>query len=1031
MEGNTNISTKTLPKPIPVPTNRDSPGSKHTRSSSTASNRPAAGGHARTPSADHLIVPARLDTAPQRKRQESLDTLGRQTHAHSLATPTPLRLQTQTQAPIRPPSREHSHPLPARKQSRELPRTLKPRSHTLPAPTAETREERHSRMRKLSSREMLYPNPDAAKQAFQAQRAAHPPPSHRRPPTPHTSFRRASRSIKKVDSDHSIRSRVSFDSTRSRRSDNSNRSRRSQKTDDSGGSDDETIGDDWEPHFRMNTSVGPAGEAIEVIGLGRKTPRHRTFNTGLLKPALRSTSRVNSRVNLREDGGMTPTPERNGKREKPLPSRPMSYVASIGGTFSRLAPSSHKRNRHASHQPNPSSSSYQDESLLGASASVLSRSGSRATQHSQNANPAGLRSLFSSLSIGNGNHNRHETTSSFDNSNNNSSRLGSSQDLHQPSSIAPSRASRRHPIVPADDLYLYLKLAEVCSWDRWPIPTAPGQGKRGIWGGRTSLSFDELGWEWHRRLSAAEEARMAGRMLGTWENAGRSWERGVLDFQQENVPSHPIDPANRWGTQIFALPAEGFDTLEFFDEAIFHAEDLGLLSWITGTLLQTAVSTLHMLRYSSQTFTFHLIPAPRPPHLHHSSSSLSYDSPNHSHGSRPHYLWEGFGTMVLVNKSNDVDRAMVLEIRPPSVVDSSAMKEFARGKGGEGWWAFYGETCVGDVGQANLLQAQVYDSCIQNQVFFFAVTNLKYWVFGQFNSNYTRCTVSPVIDRRGRDPSLMQCLTAWVVRAVDERPRGTDPLQAHSHTSSLATPPQDSSQEQDRDRDRRHRRPSHGHIHGHSHSHTQSRDESPYSEGMRSRHNRTGSRSSFSLPPNPQGYDYPFPHPQPNGTSTGPTPVYPISTPNGTQTVFPITMPMNPNHNNNHNHNHNYNHNHNHNHDHMMQPEYGNYGLPSYNDISMTMTSPVGSSMSPGPYAQPGHGHAMNQLGMNMNYGGGWAAPSSNIGGVASSSRAFSPTPTHAPTPVPGHGHGHGGMPYNFGTSWYGGGGMFSWPGMR
>ncbi|WVR00179.1 hypothetical protein IAU59_007321 [Kwoniella sp. CBS 9459] len=1003
MEGGT---TKSLHKPVPDTTNRDSPGSRHTRSSSTASNRPT-GGHARTPSADHLLVPERLDTAPQRKRQESLDTLRRQAHSHSLAAihtpPRPL-----PHAPVRSPSREQSHPVPSRKQSRELPRTPKPRSHTLPAPT-ETREERHSRMRKLSSREVLYPDPDAAKQAFQAQRAAHPTPFHRRPPTPHTSSRRSSRSVKKVNSDRSVRSRVSFDSTRSRKSNNSNRSRQSHNSDDSDDPDDTRNEGHWESRFGMNTSVGPAGEAIEVIGLGRKTPRHRTFNPGLLKPILRSTSRLNSRVDLREESGVTPTPERSVKKEKPLPSRPMSYVTSIGDTFSRLAPSSQKRNRHASHQPTPSAAAYQDERLLGASASVLSRPESRATQFSQNNNQAGIRSLFSSLSIGNGHGSRNDlTSSSFDNSNNISSRFGSTHDLHQ--QPPASRSSRRQPILPADDLYTYLKLAEVCSWDRWPVPNAQNQGRRGIWGGRRTLGFEETSWEWHRRLGAAEEARIAGRMLGSWESAGRGWERGILDFQQENVPSHPIDPANRWGTQIFALPAEGFDTLEFFDEALPHAEDLGLLSWITGTLLQTAVSTLHMLRYSSQTFSFHLIPSPRPPHLQQSSSSLLYDSPNVHQTGRPHYLWDGFGTMVLVNKNNDVDRAMVLEIRPPSVVDSSVMKEFAKGKGGEGRWAFYGETCVGDVGQANLLQAQVYDSCVQNQVFFFTVTNLKYYVFGQFNSNYTRCTVSPVVDRRGREPSVMQCLTAWVIRAVDERPRGTDDSQTHGHTTSLASPLLDSDRE--RERDRRRRRPSHGQ--NHTQGYGQSRDAPPYSDYPRSRHGRSNSRSSFSLPPNPQEYDYQSPSPYPQPTTgaahpalgnNGPTPVYPISTPNGTQTVFPVNMTMSSNH--------------------PMQPDYGNYGLPSYNDLSMA--SPVGSSMSPAPYAQPQPGLGM----IGVNYGG-WPALSSNFGGA--SARAFSPTPQHghAPTPVqmPGQGHGHGGMPYNLGTSWYGGG-MFSWPGMR
>jgi hypothetical protein len=63
------------------------------------------------------------------------------------------------------------------------------------------------------------------------------------------------------------------------------------------------------------------------------------------------------------------------------------------------------------------------------------------------------------------------------------------------------------------------------------------------------------------------------------------------------------------------------------------------------------------------------------------------------------------------------------------------------------------------------------------------VTNLKQWVFGSFvspqaqrirdpadqqNSSFSACTTSPVIERKQKEPSLMQCLTTWVVRSVDE-----------------------------------------------------------------------------------------------------------------------------------------------------------------------------------------------------------------------------------------------------------------------
>ena len=52
----------------------------------------------------------------------------------------------------------------------------------------------------------------------------------------------------------------------------------------------------------------------------------------------------------------------------------------------------------------------------------------------------------------------------------------------------------------------------------------------------------------------------------------------------ENVPAAPIDIVNRWGKQIFALPARGFDTLEFHDEKAGQAADMGLLSWLTGSV---------------------------------------------------------------------------------------------------------------------------------------------------------------------------------------------------------------------------------------------------------------------------------------------------------------------------------------------------------------------------------------------------------------------------------------------------------------
>ena len=128
-----------------------------------------------------------------------------------------------------------------------------------------------------------------------------------------------------------------------------------------------------------------------------------------------------------------------------------------------------------------------------------------------------------------------------------------------------------------------------------------------------------------------------------------------------------------------------------------------------------------MLRYSSQSFTFHMIPT---------SSPAPYNTSN------AHALWDGFGTLALVNKSSETDRAMIIEVRPPSICDGSVMRDFARTGRSEGWWHLPAQFCVGDSGQANLLQAQVYDSCVQNGVYFFAVTNTKHWVFGHFVSTH-------------------------------------------------------------------------------------------------------------------------------------------------------------------------------------------------------------------------------------------------------------------------------------------------------
>ncbi|WVQ74284.1 hypothetical protein IAR50_003881 [Cryptococcus sp. DSM 104548] len=744
------------------------------------------------------MVPERADTATERRRRESLDTIGRERRgmdtAHQAQVQHQHQGQAQAQAQV---ARPAGKPSPTQAQIyaqqahpshvRALPNVPPAKVQAHPHPPAQAQPDPYPQpspqpSRHLSNNETIYPFPSAAQQAFLAERLATP--SHRKVPPPHTSSgsrrRRASSgssgaapggvpgmsTLSRVDSDRSIRSRVSFDSTRSRGSQRTLRSDLGYESDQDSQPAGPAI---WFDHAKNGGGgglagtfmKGPGGEPVEVIGLGTKRPKHRTYASDMLKPILRSSSRMtisrtNTAASMRGPGqsqgqvqGVQGVREVQGV-EKPLPSRPMSVVGSFMGSLKGQKTLTRSRSARSSSRDGEREGYQQVEPTPRVEAGdPRARNHDRSNMSGENQ-AMGLRHLFTGLSLGDSQH-----------------------APPQPPFSAPpmSLNSNRGLIKPADNLLEYLRTVRVPLWDDWPQqtgarPSAGGMGMgkgMGVWpggGGRGRRSkWEDMGWEWGRRLDEAEKVK-SYRVLRGWERSGREWERDVIEFQRENVPAYPIDLDNRWGVQIFALQAKGFDTLEFYDDSLEGAEDRGLLSWLSGSILQTAVSTLHMLRYSSQVFTFHLIPSVPPP-------------TNHMPHSGKHFLWDGFGTMVLVNKADDTDRSMVIEIRPPSVVDAGVIKEFAKGRGGGEWWAMIREEVLSEVGQANLLQAQVYDACVQNQVYFFAVTNLKLWVFGQFSPDYTFCTVSPIIDRKEREPSLMQCLTTWVIRSVDERPRVT------------------------------------------------------------------------------------------------------------------------------------------------------------------------------------------------------------------------------------------------------------------
>lgn len=95
-------------------------------------------------------------------------------------------------------------------------------------------------------------------------------------------------------------------------------------------------------------------------------------------------------------------------------------------------------------------------------------------------------------------------------------------------------------------------------------------------------------------------------------------------------------------------------------------------------MLKTAVSALHLLRYNARDFGFHVLPASLAPrvttgeqgHHHFERGGRSIDAPAE--------LPDGCGTLVLVNKQVVKDRAMVVLVRPPWLIGSAELKDFAK-----------------------------------------------------------------------------------------------------------------------------------------------------------------------------------------------------------------------------------------------------------------------------------------------------------------------------------------------------------------
>jgi hypothetical protein len=330
--------------------------------------------------------------------------------------------------------------------------------------------------RRMSPTETIYPDSQAAHAAFEDERANNP--LHRRVPTPYS--RR--RSVSSIRSNHSARSA---------RTDGG--SVDSEKTLGGAAATDAIIGPD-EPHFGSSRGIGPPRDAIQVIGLGRKEPRHRKYDSHLLKPAIRGAA---------GSGSSQISPATGGRQDKPLPSRPSSFIVPTGD-HSPLGPEFRYISQRPPERP-----------------SLTPRSQSRSHVRS-GSQLGGLRSLLSSLSL--------DPALPLT--------AGGAAQGARPPFARRSTSRTESVIVPADDLFTYLRVVELPSWSAWP---SDKESKRytaslgSLINPVRSKGLDQMPWAWHRRMEAAEAARSTGRALISWEATGRHWEKKILDCTRGRI----------------------------------------------------------------------------------------------------------------------------------------------------------------------------------------------------------------------------------------------------------------------------------------------------------------------------------------------------------------------------------------------------------------------------------------------------------------------------------------------------------------
>ena len=323
-----------------------------------------------------------------------------------------------------------------------------------------------------------------------------------RAPTPYHRSTGSDETLHRVDSRRSLKPRVSFDSLRSRRS----AALTEQGLDDHNEATQAALGA-WEPSFGARNGIRPAGEAYEVLGLGRKSPRHRKFHSHMLKPAIKS--RNASRIDLRAEYHTGPGPSHHHhrsssqqRRDKPLPSRPLSYVPPVLGNFFNPSANHSRQTLAADSSPHLVNHNHPRP--------CAERSFPHFGSLSVDPASAALRSLFDSLNL--------------DSPISPSSRQ---RLLHLHNNNINASRSQRDLILPAEDLFSYLHLATVKSWQDWPASGPPSRYGTLLRSTR-SKGFESMGWEWRRRLQVAEANRHT-RGLRVWDGADKYWDKKIME----------------------------------------------------------------------------------------------------------------------------------------------------------------------------------------------------------------------------------------------------------------------------------------------------------------------------------------------------------------------------------------------------------------------------------------------------------------------------------------------------------------------